>query len=67
MADDHPLAHIDELHGGLAAVQSQLAAATPRREPGEMFIERSDGAIVTRDGRVLREKVVPIKLNTDVP
>ncbi len=54
MARQEDLAAIDELHAGLAKVGEQLAPAAAPRFVGELFVERADGAITTRDGRVLR-------------
>ncbi len=62
MADAEELAAIDELHARLARVGEKLGAETSARFVGELFIERMDGSITTRDGRVLRGPIPVFKI-----
>ncbi len=62
MADAEDLSAIDELHARLTKVSEQLATAAAPRFVGELFIERTDGSITTRDGRVLRGPIPVFKI-----
>ncbi len=62
MSSGEDLGALDELHARLAQVREELGAEASPRFVGELFVERADGAITTRDGRVLRGPIPTFKI-----